>query len=33
MGIGKNSDYLILLSGEPKEKLMSFRANRNGNGR
>jgi hypothetical protein len=27
IGIGSNSDWLILLSGEPKEKLMNFRAN------
>lgn len=27
IGIGKNADWLIMLSGEPKEKLMSFRNN------
>jgi len=26
IGIGKNSDWLLMLSGEPKEKLVNFRA-------
>ncbi len=30
IGIGKNSDWLIVLSGEPKESLMRFRAQNNG---
>lgn len=30
IGIGKNSDWLILLHGEPKENLMRFRARKNG---
>jgi hypothetical protein len=30
VGIGSNSDWLLLLSGEPKDKLMNFRAKGNG---
>jgi len=30
IGIGKNADYLLMLSGEPKENLMNFRAQNNG---
>ncbi len=30
VGIGKNSDWLIILSGEPKENLMKFRQGRKG---
>ncbi len=30
IGIGKNSDWLLNLSGEPKDRLMQFRAQRNG---
>ena len=30
IGIGSNSDWLIMLSGEPKENLMRFRARGNG---
>lgn len=32
IGIGKNSDWLIKLSGEPKEGVVRFRAERNGKG-
>jgi hypothetical protein len=30
VGVGKNSDWLLKLAGEPKENLMRFRAQRNG---
>lgn len=33
IGIGKNSDYLLHLSGEPKDNLMRFRALKNGKSR
>ncbi len=30
VGVGKNSDWLIMLSGEPKENLIKFRTQNNG---
>lgn len=33
VGVGKHADWLYHLAGEPKEKLMRFRAQKNGNAR